>query len=144
MVFPVGISVGDFVTVLALVTKVVKALKESGGAASEYQDVTLELETLSRILDHVGSSSDISSISENHANAIRGLVLNCNRPLEHFLDKIASFEASLGAATDRGFVRTSAKKVRWAVFLKSEVPKLRSLVAAKILQLQVLLQCFSL
>lgn len=64
MVFPLGIGVGDFVIVLGLITKVVKAVKKSGGAASDYQDVTLELETLGRILDHVGSRDYTSSIAE--------------------------------------------------------------------------------
>ena len=104
MVFPVGIGVDDFVIALKLVTQIIKALKGSERAYSEYQDITLELETLTRTLDHVGSSSYNSSISEKHANAIRGLVLNCNRPLEYFLDKIACFEASLGATTDRGMM----------------------------------------
>lgn len=144
MVFPLGVGVGDFVIVLGLISRVVKALKKSGGAASEYQEVALELETLSRILNHVGTRHYTSLIAENHANAIRGLVLNCQRPLEQFLDKIVSFEASLGVATGRGLVRTSPRKVRWAVFLRSEVPELRSLVAAKVLQLQLLLQSFSL
>ena len=48
MVFPLGVGVGDFVIVLALISRAVKALKKSGGAASEYQEVVLELETLSR------------------------------------------------------------------------------------------------
>lgn len=144
MVFPLGVGAGDFVIVLGLVTKVVKALKKSGGAASEYQEVTLELESLSRVLDHVGSRHDTSSIAENQANDIRELVLSCQRPLEQFLDKIESFEASLGVTTGRGFARTSPRKIRWTVFLSSEVPELRSLVAAKVLQLDVLLQSFSL
>jgi hypothetical protein len=45
-----GFSAGDFITAVRLIVKVSEALKESGGATEDYQDVMQELGALELIL----------------------------------------------------------------------------------------------
>lgn len=143
MVVPYGFGVGDFIAVIDLIIKVSKALRDIGGAASEYQDVVLELESLQKILTHLGNVRFVISSTTKHADTLQNLALQCQRPLQEFLDRIAGFEASLDAKTDRKLLRTAPRKMQWGAFMAAEIPKLRSVVAAKLLALQLLLQLFN-
>jgi hypothetical protein len=50
MPVPVGFGVGDFVAVFGLVSKVSGALRESGGASSDYQSLVHDLNNLKCVL----------------------------------------------------------------------------------------------
>ncbi len=143
MPLPFGFGVGDFIAVVELITKVSKALKDSGGAASEYQDVVQELESLQAILTHLGTLCFKERAGTSPALRLTNLISTCQRPLSDFLDRIARFQASLNAFPHRNFLRTVPRKAQWGVFMGAEIPKLRSVVAAKILQLQLVLQSYS-
>lgn len=138
-----GFSVGDFIAVINLITKVSKALKDSDGAASEYQDVVQELESLQAILTHLGGLDIEEGAEKPPAVRLNILVSACQRPLKDFLDHIARFKASLNASTHRSFLQTIPRKAQWGTFMAGEIPKLRALVAAKILQFQLVLQTYS-
>ena len=140
---PFGFGVGDFIAVIELITKVGKALRDSGGAASEYQDVVQELESLRGILTHLGQVRIASSTRVKPADSLKKLALNCQQPLEGFLARIATFKASLDAKTDRKFFQSAPRKIQWGIFMGSEIPKLRAVIAAKVLQLQLLLQLYT-
>ena len=134
------LSVGDFVVVGGLIRKVSKALKDSGVATSEYQDVMTELESLSMILRHLETLRFTETVQASYANPIRRLGQNWQVPLEAFLERIESFKESLGVRSQRNNLGNTPRRVQWAMFLEAEVPKLRAAVAAKVLQLQLLLQ----
>ncbi|CAD6582456.1 MAG: hypothetical protein ASARMPRED_000970 [Alectoria sarmentosa] len=48
-----GFSVGDFISAIGLVKRVIKAFKDTGGASPEYQLVVIELKGLKDILRHL-------------------------------------------------------------------------------------------
>lgn len=140
---PFGFGVGDVIAIIELITKVGKALKDSDGAASEYEEVVQELESLRSILTHLGSLRFQEPIGTSPSLSLTRLILTCQHPLEGFLDRTARFQASLGASTHRNFLRTIPRKAQWGIFMDAEIPKLRSVVAAKVLQLQLVLQLYS-
>ena len=142
MPVPFGFGVGDFIAVIRLITRVGKALKESGGAASEYQDVIQELEYLQIILTHLGTVRFPDVASTKPAVRLTLLISACQHPLEEFLNRIAHFNNSLNANSQRGISRKAPRKAQWGAFMGEEIPKLRAVVAAKVMQVQLVLQLY--
>ena len=142
MPVPFGFGVGDFIAVLKLIARVAKALKESGGAASEYQDVVQELECLQTLLTHLGTVRFQDVASKKPAVRLTILISACQRPLEGFLERIARFYDSLDATSQRGLFHKAPRKAQWGAFMGEEIPKLRAIVAAKVMQIQLVLQLY--
>ncbi|KAL9117597.1 MAG: hypothetical protein Q9187_005866, partial [Circinaria calcarea] len=155
-----GFSVGDFISAIGertllcgiylaaaylsidLIRKISKALKETGGASAEYQDAVIELKGLKHTLQHL-EILECSEDNISHVNAIRGMALACQLPLRDFLKKLERYESSLGPWTDRTAFRSAGRKARWAVSFGQEVEKLRALVAAKLININLLLATHS-
>jgi hypothetical protein len=133
-----GFSAGDCVRALELIYQVGKALKDSSGAAHEYQQVIVELEGLGRTLNHLESLQPSAS-NANHVNAIRGMAFACQLPLQEFLSKLQAYEASLGPFSQQSAIRSARAKTKWAIYMVKEVEKLRALIAAKVISIQLLL-----
>lgn len=79
----------------------------------------------------------------NHVNAVRGMALACQMPLREFMVKIKKYEASLGPWSDRTSLRSVGRKAQWALSFVDEVEKLRALVAAKHISINLLLATHS-
>jgi len=110
-----------------LVKKISKALKETGGASSEYQQVVIELKGLKNALRHL-EALEPSEDNVNHVNAIRGMALACQLPLREFLANFERYESSMGPfAATRSF-RGAGRKAKWALAVTGEVEKLRALI----------------
>lgn len=155
-----GFSVGDFISAIGepvpltpvcstdyerpdLIRRISKALKETGGAATEYQDAVIELKSLKHALQRL-SALEPTEDNVAHVNAIRGMALACQLPLQEFLKKLEKYEDSLGPWVEgpgmgRTAFRCAGRKARWAVSFSQEVEKLRTLVAAKQISINLLL-----
>lgn len=72
-------------------------------------------------------------------NAIRGMALACHIPLQEFVAKLETYESSLGPWTDRTLLRGAGRKAKWAISFGEEVEKLRAVVAAKQISINMLL-----
>ena len=66
------------------------------------------------------------------------MALACRLPLQDFLAKIQKYESSMGAFAGKS-IKGAGHKAKWAVFLADEVEKLRALVSAKVLSINLLL-----
>ena len=132
-----GFAVGDFISTIALIAKVSRALQTTGGAASDYQQVRIELDSLQRILQHLERLEPYGS-NTNHVNAVRAIALACKVPLQNFLDNLEKFESSLGPFASNS-LRSSGRKVQYSLFLTKEVDKLRAFVGAKVISINLLL-----
>ena len=152
-----GFSVGDFISAISksgrthhtnvkhmlrkatdLITKITKALKETGGASSEYQDAVIELNGLKTTLRQLEALQPTDD-NIGHVNAIRGMALACQLPLRDFQTKLEAYEASLGPWEQSSPIRRAGRKTKWAVIFTAEVDKLRALVAAKQISINLLL-----
>ena len=125
-----------------LIRKISKALKETGGASTEYQNAVIELKGLKHTLQHL-EALEPTDDNLSHVNAIRGMALACQLPLRDFMTKLEKYEASLGPWESRSSFRTAGRKAKWAVSFVAEVEKLRAVVAAKQLSLNLLLTTHS-
>lgn len=132
-----GYSVGDVFATISLIAKVITAFKRSGGACEEYQQVVRELETLQQVLQRLDS---IQSNDSNfaHVNAVKSMALNCQIPLQQFLDKYTvRYGSSLGGRGKKGHGMFSGfgaagRKIQWAVSMEKEVATLRAVVGANV------------
>ena len=121
-----------------LVKRVSKALKDVGGASTEYQLVIIELNGLENILRHL-ETLEPTEDNVTHINAIRGMALACQLPLRDFMVKLERYESTLGPFVDKRSLRTVVKKSKWAIVFADEVERLRAVVAAKNISLNLLL-----
>ena len=148
-----GFSAGDFVNAISkcgntyhgfglpsvvLIRKISKALKQTGGASAEYQDAVLELKSLKHTLRRLEALEPTEDNSK-HVNAIRGMALACQLPLRDFLIKLESFESALGPWANQTSFCSRGRKAKWAIEFKAEVEKLRALVVAKQISINLLL-----
>ncbi|KAL8951486.1 MAG: hypothetical protein Q9222_002540 [Ikaeria aurantiellina] len=133
-----GFSVGDFISTINLIRKISKALKSTGGASSEYQDAAIELKGLEHALQHL-EALEPSEDNAGYVNAIRGMALACKIPLQEFMTKLERYEESLGPWAHRSSLGTIGRTTKWAVSFGREVEKLRAIVAAKQISINLLL-----
>lgn len=151
MVLPAfGFGAGDFITAIRLINKAAKGLRDTGGAASSYQETALELSSLESVLKRVERLQPTTSTADI-VEKIQLCSLTCQLPLARFIQKIKKFEARLGAKAatdDRGKpiqrMRSSGRKLHWAVVIESEASKLKSSIAPQLQTIDLLLQLESL
>lgn len=119
-----GFSVGDFLAAATLIKDIVTCLRDSGGAASEYQELMLELDGLHRALDKI----EHLRASPGRAESINGLkvaALNCAFVLQDFYEKLDTYKR-LGQEEKQRSARRSGKMIRWELTMKEDVRNLRT------------------
>ena len=112
-----GFSIGDFVAVGALVVQVAGCLRDVGGSAAEYQQVTKELGHLQVALARLGENYK-DGYQAPAVQEINCVLKDCRTTMEDWLGKIAKYNNQLGTsyAQSTGRSRTGAalvQKVRW-------------------------------
>ncbi|CAI6319690.1 unnamed protein product [Periconia digitata] len=132
-----GFSVGDFIAAIELCRKITRALEPIGGASSSFQMLILELSSLENTLQRLAALEPNES-NIHHVNAIRCMALACRLPLRQFLEKVESYGASLGSYASH-FFRAAGKKVKWALLLEDQTDKLRAVLSAKVVSINMLL-----
>jgi hypothetical protein len=124
-----GISVGDFLAAATLIRDIAVCVKDSGGSASEYQELIDELHGLLLVLDKIehleGSARQAEAIA-----SIKVAALNCNFVLQDFRRKLEPYGESLDRGKTRGWAKDSTRKVRWELTMKTEVQNLRAYLLA--------------
>ena len=138
MAVPFGFSAGDFIGAIGLIVKVTESLEDIGGASAEYQQVVLQLNGLERTLVHLQKLEPNEQNAE-HVNSIRCMALGCLLPLKQFLDQLDKYEKSLAADAKHRHGRNSVRKAQWGVFMEKEITKMRSIISAQVLSINLLL-----
>lgn len=134
-----GWSVGDIVAALQLLNKVVGALKDTGGASSEYQHVTNFLGVLTVTLQHLKAlqavplDPDLAESLKQHCEVIQG-------PLTSFREWISSrFERDLGPDSTRLKVLTTGRKLQWALSTAKDVKILEGKIGGHLAAISIVL-----
>ncbi|KAI9654194.1 MAG: hypothetical protein M1821_006722 [Bathelium mastoideum] len=126
MPIPFGISVGDFIAFIDTTVKVVNALKDSTGSSQEYRDVVRELESLKLALTEV---RNVKTDDAQTKAALDSVVLNCQRTVQDFLNKIEKYKLSLGSiARSEKKIKTALRKIQWALYSKEDVREFQMLL----------------
>ena len=138
-----GFSAGDFVSAIELTIKIGKALRETGGASAECRMVLQDLQNLQQVLQLLQDLRPADG-SLSHVNAIRGLAITCLIPLKEFAEKMErKYGLMASVLSSDNIIRRSGKKVQWTVFAAEEIAKFRSVVAAKVASIGLLLGMFN-
>lgn len=124
-----GFSAGDFIAAATLVKDIVVCLKDTGGSASEYQELMLELDTLRLALDKI-EHLNVSEERQLATNAIKVAALNCQYVLRDSLTKLRKYKGLEHGTDGGGWIRSSAKKAQWEVAMKKDIQDLRAYLAA--------------
>jgi len=74
-----------------------------------------------------------------HVNAIRAMAMACKFSLEEFTRRMTRYESSLGPLARQKSLHTIGQKMKWSVTFAEDVEKLRALVAAKHVSINLLL-----
>jgi hypothetical protein len=136
MVVPAfGFSVGDVVSAIQLITKVAKALKETGGASQDFQLLLQELQQLEIILEQLQHVPGTTSAIPSHLNAVKAVALAVQVPLKEFLAKIEKFGRALSS---ENVWKKAGRKVEWAITMQEETSKIRAILTMKIVSLSLL------
>lgn len=124
-----GWSAGDIVAALKLLHQIGIALRDSGGASSEFQDTLSFLQTLSRTLQHLNAlqatllDSDLSDNLREQCDHIRV-------PLTELLDDVGRrFGSTLGVNSIANRVFAAPRKIQWAVSTSKKIKRLQDRIA---------------
>ena len=102
----------------------------------------IELKGLKNALRHL-EVLEPTEDNVSHVNAIRGMALACQLPLREFLTKLERYESSMGPFAPKQSFRGAGRKAKWAVAVARDVEKLRALIAAKVISINLLLATHS-
>ena len=92
MVFPLGVSIGDFISSIELVSTITAVLKDSTGSSAEYNEPVRELENPEAALKQV---RDLEVGSDFQKAALRKAAAECSQTIASFLSRILKCRPSL-------------------------------------------------
>jgi hypothetical protein len=131
LMIPFGFSVGDFFGAAGVIAQVVKALRKHGGAQDNYQAICFEVEAFGKLMEKV-QALELNDDNKPHMEAIHEYAAYCKTKLDHFLDQIPKYEASLGESSSRSTwtekSRANARKAKWALFMGHPVSEMRDTI----------------
>ncbi|KAH7364658.1 hypothetical protein BKA65DRAFT_142867 [Rhexocercosporidium sp. MPI-PUGE-AT-0058] len=134
-----GWSVGDLIAAINLLTKIGCALRDVGGASSEYQDATSFLGTLQVTLESLKSLYGIPI----EARTTDNLLQQCEHirvPLEAFLDGVnRRYDASLGSSSHHSRLLSAPRKIQWALHTSKKIRQLQERIAVPMAAVNMLL-----
>ena len=125
-----------------MIRKICKAVKATGGAATHYQYVRIELDGLARALRDL-AQLEVTEGNAQSVDALRGMALGCRFALNDFLDKIQKFEPALGPGVRSGpvsAIKSIGRSAQWATYMEEEIVKLRAYMAPHVASINLLLQ----
>ena len=133
-----GFRAGDFIAVATLIKNIKAALKDSGGARDEYQELERELALLELALGAIKTLTGPPH-RQGEITAIKLVALSCRRTLDDFYSSITKYDKSLSAESMPRRARTSLRMVQWSLLMQADVTKLRSYLEAHVGSLNILI-----
>lgn len=136
-----GWSAGDLLAALTVLNKIRVALKDSGGASSDYQEETGFLQSVSTTLETLKSLQSLP-LDSNTLNNLQQICQQIQGPLHSFLDKVNSdFQTKLGpqpvSRHQFSKVFRAPRMMQWALSTSKKVQQLKSRTVMPLLALQI-------
>ncbi|KAL9620135.1 MAG: hypothetical protein Q9160_005341 [Pyrenula sp. 1 TL-2023] len=129
-----GFSVGDLIAVIKLVHKVSKVLQDSDGTSGDVASLLQELRHLQIVLEQLRGLPPESSPNLSHLNALRGMALTVQVPLQDFLGKMEKYKAAAYNDLKSSRWKRAGRKIQWAILMPEEITRLRAAMTMKIAQ----------
>ena len=132
---PFGFSAGDIAMAIKLIAQVAGALKETGGAASDYREALQYLEGLLLTLQHL-QKLDTQNADPSLANAVRALTAAAEQPVKEFVGEMSKFGSAMASSS----LKAGVRKAEWAVVAAKKADKLRARIVAQMQPVHLLLE----
>jgi len=120
-------SSGDIISSISFIHDVACALKDSGGAVTEYSHTCDDIGRCLALLTSIEQVKLPFSSSQGHTetlcNAIQGQISNLRARVEGFEEKVRKYDPKLGEKAPRGWNHGMLQKAKWVVRFRKEIPK---------------------
>ena len=120
-----GFSIGDFIAALELVGTVIDALRESGQASTEYQELLRELFSLETALLHV-KRLEVDESLHTELIALRQAAAQCQNTIDQFWTRIQKYQPHLGNLRTSSRIRGGWVKIKWALCRKDDLREFKA------------------
>jgi hypothetical protein len=142
MVFPIGVSVGDFIAGINFILNCVKAIDDARGATTSYQQLISTLDAISTALTAV-DGLDLQILPTSQQQAIKVAANESRRSMNSFLRRIDRYGSLKTVSTPARWSLTSMKvglkKINWSLNMKDDVSRFQANVMVHLNSLQILL-----
>jgi hypothetical protein len=142
MVFPFGVSVGDFIAGINFILDCVKAVDDARGATTSYQQLISTLDAISTALTAV-DDLDLQTLPASQQQAIKAAANESRRCMNSFLRRIDRYGSLKIVSTPARWSLTSMKvglkKINWSLNMKDDVSRFQANVIVHLNSLQILL-----
>lgn len=134
-----GWSTRDIVAALKLLHQIGSALRDSGGASSDFQDTLSILQTLSLTLEHLNVLQTVP-LDPDVAHNLREQCNHIRMPLTAFLEDVsARFERSLGAESKRSRIFAAPRMIQWALSTSKKTKTLHNRIKVPMAAISLIL-----
>ncbi|KAH9222220.1 hypothetical protein DL95DRAFT_381026 [Leptodontidium sp. 2 PMI_412] len=136
-----GWSVGDLIAAIQILVQVGQALKDSGGAADEYCEDSLFLQSLAATLEKLRQNPDSINGIKEQVEAVHTAVKELGTELA------TKFEKSLAQQTSRNkwkvLLCTAPARIEYTFFVSKKVKRLREQCSGPLQTVQLSLQLYN-
>ena len=139
MVFPFGVSVGDFISGIKLFKDAIDALSKTHGARADYAELSRSLGSLQKALETVGK---VKLDTPQHTQALNQILNDCKACLSNFLINIAKFRSLDARYATKARLVVMFRQVQWALCKRDDVRGFRLEVETHVAALEMLLIAF--
>ena len=143
MPVPFGFSAGDIAIAIQLLSKVYKGLKEIGGAASEYHELSRFIQGLILTLQHLQKIELVCS-DPSLIKAVRTLSAAALKPIFEFTEEIQKDSWAINSLPLSSRLKIAYRNTKWTLRMSKKAEKLRALIAAEMQPIHLLLESQSL
>lgn len=143
MVFPFGVSVGDFIAGITLLYEALKALDDVKGARSDHEELSAVLESLQVALTPIENLPLYPSTAAQ-AQAIQAAVERCRQCINRFLvriDKFRVLKRTVQPQPQRFLpsLEVAVRKLQWSLCRKEDVARFKATISGHVGAVQLLL-----
>ncbi|MCJ1435234.1 hypothetical protein MMC27_004606 [Xylographa pallens] len=131
-----GFSASDFIAALTLVGTVIDALREAGGAGTDYRELLRQLHTLETALIRV-KRLDLEEVQHSERVALQQAASQCQRTIDDFWQKIRNYQPHLGQYSFR--LKSAWMKIKWATCKKEDLSKFKADILAHTTSIDLML-----
>lgn len=133
-----GFSAGDFIAGANLAYTLVRALSESRGASTEYQDAIRELGCIQQTFLQVDQMRASNLFSQATINAISWIIHTSIEIMTRFLERTEKYRQSLSGMSRQSFAKDSWGKIGWGLYKKEELTTLRDSLQTRLTSISIL------
>ena len=138
-----GFSAGDFISALNLVSTVIDALREVGGASAEFRGVVRELLTLETALIRV-KRVDLDDSQSDARVALQQAASRCQHTIDEFWTTVQKYQPHLGRGGSGSRVKDGWMKIKWSLCKREDLERFKADIRGHAVSIELLLMTIQL